>query len=493
MRPPAHGVRVFALSLFLAVGCWSQPAPQPTPTTLEAPPPVTARRRFLVAYQETLKFPETTELALPATALDGVCKWQKKGKVWLVTGLAPGLLSFDWGKTHWDVLVQERALKAPDQAQLTVFGGYPQAQALLHWARDFLHPCAELQELGTGLLAKGTDLIAYEGAPKKIEVVDQPLVARKADGLILSNWPEKIDHDQVLLEAPLPADGFWRVMVHHRNLPGQPLRWLEVEIVQPESSGQRYAISSFVAGPSGDEIFAGHLAAFRYFRDLSGDNPSGYITTVGPGQSHLIERVWLKPGQTVSAMLGIRVLQAGSSPGMLRVSARTPDNREALSMQPMDSAARTARGVFAGEILRQLTYKVGPTYLFEDVGGQPYLPELQKGYPSPGNFGAVYRYRWLLDNSTDQDQEVRMEMSARGGPARACLWLDGDRIETDLLKAEPRILKRWLVPAQSQLPVGMETFPQAGSNFPLSVTLSSRPSNGTLSPAQPAPLNWYIP
>jgi hypothetical protein len=451
------------------------------------------KKRFLLAHRESLRFIDAPALALPGQAQGGICKWEKRGDQWFVTGLTPGLLAFDWGPVQWEILVRERALKAPAQAQLTVFGGYPTVQALLHWARDFLHPSAELKEQGASLLARGADLIAFEGSPK-FELKEESLVARKADGLILSNWPEKIELDQVLLEAPLPCQQLWRVMVHHRNLPEQPLRWLEIEILQPAGTAQRYAISSFLAGPSGDEIFAGHLAAFRYFRDLSGYQPSGYIASLAAGGRHLVERAWLKPGQTVSAMLGIRALQASAQPGLLRVSVRTPDNLQPLPWQPLDNEARTARGVFAAEIVRDLTYKVGPAYLFEDIGGPPYLLERAGGTPSPGNFGAVYRYRWNLDNSTDQDQEVRMEMSARGGPARACLWLDGDCIETELLKAEPRLLKRWVVSAGSRTSVAMETFPQAGSNFPLSIALSSRPVAGT-APAPPAGAlpDWYIP
>lgn len=449
-----------------------------------------APRRFLVAHQERLRFPEVGTLP-PEAQVGGICGWEKKGDIWFVTGLVPGQVAFDWGKTHWEVLVRERAFKPPPLARLSVFGGYPAASALLHWARDFLHPRAELKEQKGQLLARGAELIAFEGLPK-VEVKEQDLPARKADGLILSNWPEKIEADQVLLDTALAADCSWRVMVHHRNLPEQPPRWLEVELVQPPESDQRYAVSSFLAGPSNDEIFAGHLAASRFFREVTGPRPQGYLVAVGKGQRHLVERSWLKPGQTVSAMLSLRALHPGP-PARLRILARQPDNLEPLEMQSYDPTARTSRGVFPAEILRELTYKVGPAYLFEDIGGQPYLKEVEAGYASPGNFGAVYRYRWNLDNSTDQDHEVRMEISARGGPARACLWLDGESIETELLKAEPRVLKRWLLPAGTRLPVAMELFPQAGSNFPLSVTLSSRAATGALPPATPIDLEWFIP
>lgn len=478
----------------LGLTAWAQPEPLPTPTEPDpapavvpvAPPKVVTHPRFLVARGETLRFPSTATTPPPANEF---CRFEKKAGAWFVTGTAPGVASFNWDKDHWDILVRERALKVPEKVTLSVFGEYPTGQALLHWARDFLHPRAELKEAGGVLKSSGSELIAYEGAPK-VELKSEALEARKADGLILSNWPEKIEEDQVVLEAPLTPEKHWRVMIHHRNMPGQPPRWLEVEIVQPAGVEERYAVTSYLTGPASDEIFCGHLAAARYFKAPS----SGYMVSVPGGKRHLLERSLMKPGQTVSAMLAIRGLSPRAQAGLLRVSVRGLDSTEPLALKPFDPKARTARGVFPAEVVRELSYQVGSAYLFEDIGGQPYLNEVSNGSPSPGNFGAVYRYRWKLENATDQPQEVRMEMSARGGPARASLWIDGESIETDLLKAEPRLLKRWLLPPASRREVVMETFPQAGSNFPLSITLSSRaatnlpdtPASGTLP-------NYYIP
>ena len=473
----------------LALAAWGQPEPLPTPAPLVTPvaqPKVVTQPRFLVACGETLRFPST---ALGAPPASDFCRFEKKAGAWFVTGVAPGVASFNWEKDHWDILVRERALKLPATASLSVFGDYPAGAALLHWARDFLHARADLKEAGGVLKATGIELIAYEGAPK-VELRSEVVEARKADGLILSNWPEKIEEDQVLLEAPLTPEKHWRVMVHHRNMPGQPPRWLEIEIVQPPEVDERYAVTSYLTGPATDEIFCGHLAAARYFKAPS----SGYLVGVAGGKRHLLERSLLKPGQTVSAMLAVRGLLPRAQAGILRVSVRGLDSLEPLALKPFDVKARTARGVFAGEVVRELSYQVGSAYLFEDIGGQPYLNEVSNGSPSPGNFGAVYRYRWKLENPTDQPQEVRMEMSARGGPARASLWIDGESIETDLLKAEPRLLKRWLLPAGGRREVMMETFPQAGSNFPLSVTLSSRPAaGGAETPNPPALPSYYIP
>jgi hypothetical protein len=494
---------------------WTEPkAPNhkdPKVKPVAKPKPRPKKQRLLLPFQERLYLSESSKLPLPEGAQSPLCKFEKKGPKWFVTGLKTGDLEFDWEGTHWTILVRERALRAPSEISLSTFGDYPDLQAVSHWARDFLNSLAELTTEPGALTARGPNLIPYvfdtpmdaaSVGPKpsqfpKYKINKEDVVGQRSDGLILSNWPEKIDHDQVLLESPLSGAKQWRVMVHHRNLPDQPTRFLEIELLQPEARAQRYAISSFLAGPSADEIFVGHLAAIRYVKEFGGATPSGYLTSVAGGERHLLERCWIKPGQTVSAMLGIRALMSDkdSGSGTLRVSVRTPGNQEQLQLDPFDRKARTARGIFASESVRELVYSVGPAYLFEEIGAKPYAREMVEDYPSPGNFGMLYRYRWTLDNDSDQTQEVRMELSARGGPARACIWLDGDLTETGLLKAVPILLKRWNVPAHTKLPVLMETFPQAGSNFPISVTLSSKPSAAEQEGASEtkAARDWFIP
>ena len=206
-------------ALAVSVAVFAQPAPVPTPaiesTPAPAPPVVklTDHPRFLVAKGESLRFPSNATSTPPTSEF---CRFEKKAGAWFVTGLAPGQASFDWERDHWDVLVRERALKLPEKVSLSVFGDYPGPEALLHWARDFLHPRAELKLVSGQLQARGSELIAYDGAPK-LELKSEPLEGRKADGLILSNWPEKIDSDQVLLEAPLTPEKVWRAIQDGRK------------------------------------------------------------------------------------------------------------------------------------------------------------------------------------------------------------------------------------------------------------------------------------
>lgn len=494
---------IFALPLW----AWGDPPPTPVPFQTSPPPirnspseapregssPVLKTRRFLVALGEQLRVPGAPEKApLPEAGQSALCRWEKKANAWWVTGLALGKHRFEWDKEVWEVLVQERALQLPADLEIRVFGDFSLSRALLARVRDFLHPRAQFKQDGAGLQASGPDLIPYQARPSFREV-RAALEPRTSEVTLLSNWPEKVEADQILLDAPLEGGQQARVMVHHRNMPEQPLRWLELDVLA-EETGFETAISSHLAGPSNDEIFAGHLATTRFVEAVSGPSPAAYGISLAAGRSHRVDRVLMKPGQTVSGMLWLRGLKAGQR-ARLRVQARTDENQQPLEMLPLSPSARTARGVFPGEIRRQLRYRCGAPYLFEDFGGPPYVQELGGNTPSPGNFGVVYRYGLEFDNPSAQWQEARLEISARGGPARACFWLDGLARSTDLLKAEPRLLKAWRLPPQGTWSAQLELFPQAGSNYPVSLILSSRPTSdqGDSAPVPTTSPSWYIP
>ncbi len=124
----------------MALAAWAQPEPLPTPTEPAAPvvvpvaqPRVVSHPRFLVARGETLRFPSSATTAPPP---NDYCRFEKKAGGWFVTGVAPGVASFNWGKDHWDILVRERALLLPSSLPLTVFGDYPVGQALRYKPSD---------------------------------------------------------------------------------------------------------------------------------------------------------------------------------------------------------------------------------------------------------------------------------------------------------------------------------------------------------------------
>ncbi len=461
----------------------AQPAPEPTafPTPESSTPPdsrikVAKKRKFLAVVGEKLNFPDPPSVGVPSET--PLARWEKlTPKGWSVTGLQAGRAVLTWSDLELELIVQERALRwLKAKAKVALTSAYPRSKAIYLQALQGLHREAELKPVGQLWRARavgteeGPGLIGFEG-PLEADWSEAPPVVTGLPQLVLSNWPEKVDQDQVLLDQSF--EGSARVMIHHRNLPAQPTRWLEVEL-----SGQgQYLLGSWLAGPSPDEIFAGHLAAAQLLR-----NPGQGVKVSLGERPLLVEHSLFKPSQTISVMQSLQAL--GKARARLRVLARSLGAPAPSLILPLDAAARTTRGLFPGEVSREINYLCGAAYHFEELGGPPYLKEMAQGHPSPGNFGSVFRYRFQLNNSSESTQDVRLELSARGGPARACLVLEGLSLETDLLKAEPKLVKRWvLAPGELRL-VSLDVFPQAGSNYPLSFTLSSRVTSLPVTPSE---------
>lgn len=472
--------------------------PEPAQPLPELTPAKQLRRVSLtLPVGEAVRVPAPLPATLPPELQHEALRWERRKDGWYVTALAPGDLLLVAVNTELRFSARERAARWPAAARVGTYGGYPASQALLHWGRDFLHPQAMLSLQGGLLIANGPNLLPAELQPKAAPA-NNTLAWEPAEKLLISNWPERILGDGVVFDERLPA-GPARVMLHHRNMPDQPQRWLEVELLQPAGSSRTYAVTSQLVGPSNDEIFAGHQAASRYVDALAGSaGPQGYLLEVRAGGRHLVERWPLKPSQTVSGMLWIRPLGEGAL-GRLRISVREPLAAAPTALLIPAPPIRTARGVFPAFIERTLTYAAGKTFLYEDVGAAPYLnsePESPSAapMPNPGNFGTVYRYTAELSNPEAEDREVRLEASARGGPARATMFLEGERVDPGLLNAQARMLKRWTLPAGSTRKVKLELFPQAGSNFPLALVFSSGPvpgNAGVTSP--PVDAAWRIP
>lgn len=432
-------------------------------------------------------------LSAKAVTKSELLKLELKGKDWFLTGLSPGVAELQIGKDAYEVEVQPLAAEFPQPPRIATFGEFSPEVAADQWARDYVAPGASYSVVNQTVSASGPGLFPVSLPFKKIQWDQVAWLPQPAEQLLLSNWPERVDVDQTLFTAPLPA-GPARIMLHHRNLPEQPARWLDVRI-QQGAEPQRYAVISHIVGPSTDEIFAGHLAATRYLDALTGPAASGWMQDVAGGQTHLLEHRLMKPGQTVSGMLLVTPVGTGK-PGTITVVARTADNLEEPGLQPIDPGARTARGVFPAVQTKTLDYQLGTAYLYEDLGAAPYVASLQAGLPNAGNFGVVFRYQCKFRNDAAEDREVRLALSARGGPARGTFFVDGERLETGLLAAEPRLVKRWLVPARAVLEATVETFPQAGSNYPVHLVFST--ADASSGGAGPTPRGtsgrqWMIP
>lgn len=288
-----------------------------------------------------------------------------------------------------------------------------------------------------------------------------------AETLVLSNRPEKITTTGKLLDRDIPAVPM-RFLYHHRNMPDNPERFLEVLLLN--NSGRDVRVHTVIGsvGPSPDEIHVGHIATLRFAqRSLSG---SGQVLTVPAGGSRCIDRLWMKPGQTVS---GLAHLQPD---GPLRMVVRAVSETEPDSWDyvPDVPGGRTARGLYPAAIKADYSHLVGGRYTYIELGDQPYLEDGQTGEKSPGNFGAIYRIRLLLQNPEPLEREVWMEFVPGGGPARGVVLIENQLLDVAMGRSRTRIpLARWTLQPNETREVFVETLPQSGSNYPVRLVVQS--------------------
>ncbi|HXE72513.1 MAG TPA: hypothetical protein VNO81_07600, partial [Candidatus Nitrosotenuis sp.] len=250
-------------------------------------------------------------------------------------------------------------------------------------------------------------------------------------------------------------------------------RPLELALDNRGDGPVRVRVALAAVGPSTDEIYAGHLAAWRLV-DLQQRGQS-YIVQVPPGRELVLDRRLLKAGQTVSGMGWLEVLEGG--PVQLVVRALETDGRTSQRELPAPDtggALGTGEGLFEPYRQEDYFHQAGSAYTFIPLGGEPYGRDPQTGEINPGNFGLVYRLRIRIDNPAGETRLAWLDFVPRAGPARAILFLDGRLVETPMQEyaASLRLATWTLEPGQS-VETSVETFPQAGSNYPAFLVVGS--------------------
>ena len=350
--------------------------------------------------------------------------------------------------------------------------------------------------------------------------------------LAASNNPERIDHNGVLLDTVIGAADT-TFYFHHQNGLNSPCRTLEVRLENRSRGPVDLLVMESGAGPSRDELYAGHSATWRGLRWMVRGN--GLAVHLEPGDECLLDQRTLSPG-TVACGIGQVMVMNGKPPHLVveatspeivvngpvlpspalsptaddhpavavpaegvpgQLSTQTPESQDAgangvstpLPSPTLDAPARPGqesvrgRGLF-GPPLRDLqaTYVVGGPYAFVSIGGPPFLQPLGDGTPNVGNYGVMYRVHLLLSNPTAQATHVYVVFSVGGGVARGSLVVDGALVETPVLSTRVGMHREFqlgddvLSPGQ-QRAVQIDVMPEPGSNYPVNIIAKDLPAN----------------
>ncbi|MFP4497871.1 MAG: hypothetical protein ACLFQV_06620, partial [Vulcanimicrobiota bacterium] len=296
----------------------------------------------------------------------------------------------------------------------------------------------EIQVLEIPVKVDGPD---YIGCKTMVHLTVQNVPYSRPDPQVLfvSNKPEVIKKDGVLMEAVLKRSEPARYFYHHKNAHHQNWREFYVALENPTGFPGTVFVSPIGAGPTPDEIFAGHSAASNFF-DTRWDR-RGWFVTLRPKSRYVVEKRLAKSDQTIS---GVGYLDI-SNGTMLNFScyAVTPPNSPAPkdgTPPPEKPPARTSRGVFPAYIKLEPVHEVGGKYTYIYLGGEPYQTDLIDGHPNYGNYGAFYNIDIRVKNPHSEPRDAWIYFVPGGGMARGIFEVDGTVLETKMIRPAEKVL-----------------------------------------------------
>ncbi len=312
---------------------------------------------------------------------------------------------------------------------------------------------------------RGAGYLPVRARPQ-VKVVNQAIVPTDATVLMVSNRPERLPATGLWYEGRVPEGHPARLLYHHVNATPE-IAELAVELVNSSAAPLRVQIVEGSGGPSSDEIFAGHKAA-RDFLERRADDV-GYLISLPNGCAYTASASLLKPGQVISGLAEVRVLDAGELRVRVRLRPPSPDIVMPVVPTPVE---RLSTWVFSQpQKGLDVTYRVGQQWAFATIGDGQALSATGRE-SLDGDYGVFYDISFTVENPTDHPADIELVFMPGGGLARGTAIIDGRLCETGLLRygETQRLHALNLAPGARQV-VRVRIMPEAGSNYPVKLVM----------------------
>ncbi len=437
----------------------------------------------LLRWGGTLHKPDRGEIADEVIATSQMEAEQKVFAVWALQPGTTQLVVTAQDCQHTITLVCKKwAAQIPESSQLQVSGGSLRRDSLLQAVENLVRSatkaepnaqlnCGEPSPVSGGyrirVEAWGDEYLPV-ARMHRVEVQRIPAPELTADVLLVSNLPEKVTEPAVLLREALAEGRSTRLLWHHINLADRAL-WMAVLLHNLADSDAQVHFTGAKAGPSRDEIFAGHTAATRFLSDLF--SGTGYVLTLPARTSIELSALKLRPFELVSGLARLAPLQQAQL--MVEVVFEQRRARSGFFSpvpQSLYNTPNTSGFEFEGERIVDLQHTVGGNWGFYSLGKG--IDVNSGGRELAGSYGVLHRINAVVENPTDRSAVVELVMRPRGGVARGTFWIGGKLIETPMLtNASEQIIYRAMVGAKSTYKVQLATMPESGSHYPILLTL----------------------
>ncbi|GMU53508.1 MAG: hypothetical protein AMXMBFR33_26540 [Candidatus Xenobia bacterium] len=337
---------------------------------------------------------------------------------------------------------------------------------------------SELPSVPRGQMMRLTVPIKIEGSEDYYPVARSlPVVVSSLDVepveanlLLVSNRPELVDVDGVLLQYKFSQKEPSRLMYSHKNISkGKRNLWVNLE--NPNDQAVKVLVNTLYAGPSRNEVLVGHTSATR-FLEQEGDG-AGYVLTMPPRTKLELAAHEVGTQALVTGFANLRILEGES----LEVEVRTelaPSFNDGKKLPhlgaPFNPFKIHPHGVFAQPYFEEeLEFRTGGAPVGVRFGEDPWLIDFETGLPNTGNFGVFYRLETTLINPRPFPVRVGLYFLPLNGPAAGSFLIDGKVYETPFRKpqgAPPSLVRHFdLGPGEKKV-VRLLTFPEASSSYP---------------------------
>ncbi|MCA9776324.1 MAG: hypothetical protein KC800_06390 [Candidatus Eremiobacteraeota bacterium] len=307
----------------------------------------------------------------------------------------------------------------------------------------------------------------------EVQVESVDLELKEPNLLLVSNRPERVEDDGVLLEYTLTEDEPSRLMYSHLN---QTLadRNLWVNLYNETNEPVKVWIGSTYAGPNRNEVHTGHMAAVRFLRQLGAE--AGFVVEIPPRQRFVVAHHLMNRRDLLSGFVNLQIVGQGSLRAEVH-SKLTPSSNNTVGAVrlggPFNPFKIHPHGVFAQPYFEEwidMTQDSPSTEV--PFGKSPWLIDFETGLPNTGNFGVLYRYHFVLQNTSRSPVDFEMIFRPHSGPGAGTFLVDGDILEAPFRKQGVETsLGRFRVEPGAERTVDLVTLPEASSCYPAYVTM----------------------
>jgi hypothetical protein len=309
--------------------------------------------------------------------------------------------------------------------------------------------------------------------PVKLEVIVQvENVAPETTetvALHYSNNPERVKSPGLLYSSDLGPAGPVRLLYHHLNDSDRPL-FFRVELQNSGTNPARAQVITGAAGPNADPVLVGHRAALRFWQSWVGE--VGSVIEVGPGERSSVVAQRTPSGQTVSGLLGLRLLD-GDGLRVRVVAEATPETDAADEMADSGPERPASEHVYPTPRKSvSARYRVGGPWTFIAVGQRP-ITGRDGARRLDGNYGVLYDIDLHVENPTGATRRIEVALSPDAGEVRGVFWIEGQIVEVPPLVGLDNVLASFELAAGEEREVPIRTIPVAGSSYPARIVIRS--------------------